>query len=146
MGDNDFPIKKADPVGYLQAYSSGLNRYQQEGPDIPTFGVQTDYAKQEGGPLVSQSFQIPVDIDDPSIDRLLEWKRQQPGYTPPQIPSGPELRERINNFRQRYSHLLSANQGPSSPVKYDENMGGFVPNQGAGRPANIRYKGFPAGA
>lgn len=37
--------------------------------------------------------------------------------------------------------VLAQNQGPSTPVKYDEGMGGFVPNQGAGRPANIRYKG-----
>ena len=38
---------------------------------------------------------------------------------------------------------LARNQGPSSPIKYDEGMGGYVPNPGAGRPANIRYKGFP---
>lgn len=45
-----------------------------------------------------------------------------------------------------YSDLLAINQGPSSPIKYDESMGGYVPNPGAGRPVNIRYKGFPGGA
>jgi len=43
------------------------------------------------------------------------------------------------------SPLQAANQGPSTPVKYDESMGGFVPNPGAGRPANVRYKGTTFG-
>jgi hypothetical protein len=38
---------------------------------------------------------------------------------------------------------LAKNQGPSSPIKYDEGMGGYVPNPGAGRPTNVRYKGLP---
>lgn len=38
---------------------------------------------------------------------------------------------------------IAGNQGPSSPIKYDENMKQYVPNPGAGRPANVRYKGFP---
>lgn len=42
--------------------------------------------------------------------------------------------------------LMAQNQGPSTPVKYDEGMGIFVPNWGAGRPANIRYKGTPPGS
>jgi len=41
--------------------------------------------------------------------------------------------------------LLIANQGPSTPVKYDEYMKTFVPNMGAGRPANIRLKNVPKG-
>lgn len=45
-----------------------------------------------------------------------------------------------------YNELLAINQGPSTPVKYDEQMKIFVPNPGAGRPVNIRYKGFPGGA
>jgi len=32
------------------------------------------------------------------------------------------------------------NAGPSTPVKYDSHMGQLVPNQGAGRPANVRLK------
>jgi len=41
--------------------------------------------------------------------------------------------------------LLIANQGPSTPVKYDEYMKTFVPNLGGGRPANIRLKNVPKG-
>lgn len=36
------------------------------------------------------------------------------------------------------------NQGPSSPVKYDEQMRQFVPNPGAGRLGDIRIKFPPA--
>jgi len=39
--------------------------------------------------------------------------------------------------------LLIANQGPSTPVKYDEHMKMLVPHMGAGRPANIRLKKPP---
>ena len=36
------------------------------------------------------------------------------------------------------------NQGPSSPVKYDEQMRQFVPNPGAGRLGDVRIKFPPA--
>ena len=35
---------------------------------------------------------------------------------------------------------LARNAGPSTPVKYDEFMRQFVPNQGAGRPGEVRLK------
>lgn len=43
----------------------------------------------------------------------------------------------------RGEDLIAQNQGPSTPVKYDENMNMFVPNQGGGRPTNIRLKNPP---
>lgn len=137
------------PTGYLQEEKEGSRTFAQSGTDVPNFQVGQAYEQQEGGPIFEQmfaggpSFDMAPDIDDPIIDRWLEQERSKPGYVPPKIPTGPELKRRIDNFRQRYGHLLVQNQGPSSPVKYDEGMGGFVPNQGAGRPANIRYKGFP---
>lgn len=39
--------------------------------------------------------------------------------------------------------VVAANQGPSTPVKYDEQMRQFVPNPGAGRPGNVRLKNPP---
>lgn len=59
--DNNYPVKKAEPVGFLQQYLEGMNQYQQTGPSIPSFGLRTDYAQQAGGPLVaeSKSFEIP---------------------------------------------------------------------------------------
>jgi len=47
----------------------------------------------------------------------------------------------LNSLLQQNSFELSqVNQGPSTPVKYDEQMKTFVPNLGAGRPTNIRLK------
>jgi hypothetical protein len=39
---------------------------------------------------------------------------------------------------------LVMNQGPSTPVRYDEGMGVLAPYMGAGRPANVRFKGAGA--
>jgi hypothetical protein len=38
---------------------------------------------------------------------------------------------------------IAQNQGPSTPVKYDEQMRQFVPNPGAGRPGEVRLKNPP---
>ena len=37
--------------------------------------------------------------------------------------------------------MVAANQGPSTPVKYDSDMKQLVPNPGGGRPGKIRLKG-----
>lgn len=170
MGDNDFPAIMGDPTnikeflnqylptvpktqkpeGYFREELSGTKSYSQSGTDIPSFKIGQSYQQGEGGPVMdsmvagSPSFNVIPDIDDPIVDKWIQQEKQKPGYVQPQIPSGQDLQRRLNNFRQRYSHLFAANQGPSTPVKYDESMGGIVPNQGAGRPVNIRYKGFPA--
>lgn len=57
-------------------------------------------------------------------------------------PRGEETFKQVGPRGEMFSDIAS-NQGPSSPVKYDENMKQYVPNPGAGRPTNIRYKGFP---
>ena len=49
------------------------------------------------------------------------------------------------NPSQTGNSLLIANQGPSTPVKYDEKMGVFAPNMGAGRPGQVRLKNPPKG-
>ena len=41
--------------------------------------------------------------------------------------------------------LPIANAGPSTPVKYDEDMKLFAPNQGVGRPGKTRLKKPPGG-
>ena len=50
----------------------------------------------------------------------------------------------IGNMAGLSDQLQARNQGPSTPVKYDDNMNMFVPNMGGGRPANIRPKGSAA--
>ena len=63
--DNDFPMRMAgnNLGGFLQQYSSGVNKYSQGGTNIPDFTTQSSYANEAGGPLIA-------------IDRA------SPGYTP----------------------------------------------------------------
>lgn len=65
--------------------------------------------------------------------------------------------QNINTFQNTFSNpFLAENQGPSTPVKYypdaNKGQGGYLPNRGAGYPANVRPKGqqflaqsFPGG-
>jgi hypothetical protein len=148
--------------GYLQQYVKGMQDYSQAGTDIPDFRVQDQYAQEQGGPLINEttvsktpSFETLPDIDSPVIDRDINQYRQQ--FGPSKLDMN-QLNQNIQRLRQiirgatkfdtpsNFNSLMAANQGPSTPVKYDESMGGYVPNQGATRPANIRYKGFPGGA
>lgn len=148
MTDGDFP--KA--LGFLQSYRSGMTDYSQSGDVIPDLRLQNKYAQEAGGPLVEQdlisgtpSFEIERPGYGPAIPQGMfrsEMERLYPGYNERRQNAVPNLLKRFGLA----SDLQAANQGPSTPVKYDEGMGGFVPNQGAGRPANIRYKGNVFGA
>jgi hypothetical protein len=57
------------------------------------------------------------------------------------IPGLPQ----VNAPAKGRDNLLIANEGPSTPVKYDEDMKTFVPNRGATRATNIRLKNPPKG-
>jgi hypothetical protein len=156
MGDNDFPTVMGNQgMGFLQSYLRGRQNYSQIGTDIPGRQYETEYAQEQGGPLVSEQVisSLPPAMTQDEF-RQEVWNRQD--RKRPEVPTSPLLKDMIKNFWGRYGYmkaaegddfnLMSANQGPSSPVKYDESMGGFVPNPGAGRPTNIRYKGAPLGA
>jgi len=120
---------------------------------IPRASESSDFLRQyvAGSP----SFNMDPDIDSPTIDRDIKQYRER--YGPSKIDME-QLDQNIQRLRnmirgatrfdapQNSGSTLAANQGPSTPVKYDESIGGYVPNQGATRPANIRYKGFPGGA
>ena len=100
------------PQGYFREELEGERSYSQAGTDILDFGIQQAYAQKEGGPVLEQtiagspSFEMAPDIDSPEVDRWLEQERRKPGYVPTKIPSGPELRRRIENFRKQYGHLF----------------------------------------
>ena len=49
------PVKNAAGLGYLQEYVAGMNRFQQQGTNVPYYGEQTDYAQERGGPLMGQT-------------------------------------------------------------------------------------------
>lgn len=156
MGDNDFPSMLGNQgIGFLQSYLRGRQDYSQMGTDIPSRKYETEYAQEQGGPLVGQQM-ISGSLFPMSQEEFREevWNRMD--RRKPEAPVPPILKDMIKNFWSKYgymrasnddnSDLIAANQGPSSPVKYDEDMKGFVPNLGAGRPANIRYKASPFGA
>lgn len=135
-------------IGYLQEYVDGMRRYEQSGTDIPDFKVRSDYAQEQGGPLVGRTIRYSPPnailktphIDSPYMEQLIE--RGFKPLTPPKPsgPRGPQLPNFVQE-RSKFAQMLAANQGPSTPIKYDESMGIFVPNLGAGRATNIRYKG-----
>ena len=56
--------------------------------------------------------------------------------------SGNKAKRRMG---EEFESVTEMNAGPSTPVKMDSHMGRLVPNQGAGRPANVRLKNTPMG-
>jgi len=54
----------SNPAGYLQEYVRGIKKYAQEGTGIPNFGVQQEYAQEQGGPLL-QNYEV---SGNPSFD------------------------------------------------------------------------------
>lgn len=90
------PVKKADGLGYLQEYVAGMNQYQQAGTDVPDFGVRSDYAQEQGGPLVSRTIRYSPPnaiikapaLDSPYMDQLID-RGFEP--LPAPRPRGPQL-------------------------------------------------------
>ena len=66
-----------------------------------------------------------------STNKPIEWKIED---------IGPENKVVKTTKSKGYKELGEANDGPSTPVKYDAEMKQIVPNQGAGRVKNVRLK------
>jgi hypothetical protein len=60
----------------------------------------------------------------------------------PTTPSTQSTPQQVSSTQMlsNKSTEIALNQGPSSPIKYDEGMNQYVPNPGAGRPGNVRLK------
>jgi len=104
MIDNDSP--KA--LGFLQSYTKGLSRYEQEGEDIPDYSVQNQYAQELGGPLVQQTVArgLPVG-EDPIFPMSQEefsdyvyGRLDQKKGVKPQLPE--EIKNRIRSARIKF--------------------------------------------
>jgi len=52
----------------------------------------------------------------------------------------PKPTTQVAHFEPEGEQIDELNAGPSTPVKYDSHMNQLVPNQGAGRPGNVRLK------
>jgi hypothetical protein len=92
-----------------------------------------------------------------------KWRANQWGYEPPSFITQPteesiqnleilqkqaekgdiDSKQFLDEYITKEDTLIARNQGPSTPVKYDEQMKQLVPNPGAGRPGEVRLKNPP---
>ena len=96
----DAPVKEAGTTGFLQQYVAGMNRYQQSGTDIPALNVQTDFARERGGPLLQQT----LISKNPSFDLL----PTEPDYTGPELPGAEEKMRQLFKtpaWQQRFKNV-----------------------------------------
>jgi hypothetical protein len=121
MGDNDFPTtlgflnqylpsvpSTKKPEGYFQQELEGFRDYSQEGTGIRDFKVGQSYKQREGGPVFSQTIEqadgssmFPMSQEE---FRQRVWDQQD--RHKPKVPTSPELKQMIKNFRSKYSHLF----------------------------------------
>ena len=99
-------------------------------PDDYAVAADTPYGGAPGRPLTPEE-----------IERLKGPKERTPpppGFREQYLPKDDNTSFLIDQF-------LAENQGPSTPVKYypdaNKGLGGYLPNRGAGYPANVRPKG-----
>lgn len=105
MGDNDFPTVMGNQgIGFLQSYLGGRQKYSQIGTDIPGRQYETEYAQEQGGPLVSEQMlsgsPFPMTQDE---FREEVWNRQD--RKRPEVPTSPLLKDMIKNFWNKYSYM-----------------------------------------
>lgn len=124
MGDTDFPARvflsgylpkvpdTQKPTGYLQEYQAGEKTYAQAGAGIPSFQLGQTYGQQEGGPVYSSltAQGIPVGQDPifpMSQEEFKDLMYRKSDQSKPVTPLSPELKQMIQNFQSRYSHLFT---------------------------------------
>lgn len=73
----------------------------------------------------------------PETEKNLEIVREQAAT------GNVDSKQFLDSYVAGSESTIAQNQGPSTPVKYDEHMRLFVPNPGAGRPGDVRLKNPP---
>lgn len=107
-----------------------------EDVEVQKYGIynvgRSDYRQTRRNQALQESIESLKQAGDPSQEFLADYITQEEQPTESRYgPRGEVLGE------------IAQNQGPSTPVKYDEQMRQFVPNPGAGRPTNVRLKNPP---
>lgn len=86
--------------------------------------------------LAAKEWKLKQALEDKERQLKKNFVESTPTPTPTPTPN-------IKDFET----LLAQNQGPSSPIKYYEDLnkgkGGYAPDPGAGRPGNVRLKNPP---
>lgn len=133
------------PGGYF------LRAATPEDYEVQTYGVENvgrkDYRQQRANAAIAKNFEILEQqaasgnqASQAFLDRYTSQSEEQ--ESPEAGPRGEEVTP-ARGPRGEDMGEIARNQGPSTPVKYDEDMKMFVPNQGGGRPTNIRLKNPP---
>jgi hypothetical protein len=93
-----------DGIGFLQSYLRGRQNYSQIGTDIPGRQYETEYAQEQGGPLVSEQVisSLPPAMTQDEF-RQEVWNRQD--RKRPEVPTSPRLKDMIKNFWDRYGYM-----------------------------------------
>lgn len=104
-----------------------------------------DYRQQRANEAISKNFEILEQQAATGNQASQAFLNKYTSSEPEPIRGGPRGEETTPARGPRGEEMgeIARNQGPSTPVKYDEDMKMFVPNQGGGRPANIRLKNTP---
>jgi hypothetical protein len=99
------------PAGYIREELEGKRSFAQSGTDIPDFQVGQTYEQREGGPVseqvVARGIPVGMDPDLPMSQdqfRDLIYRNLNQGNPTPPLP--PEIKQRMQDFRNRYSHLF----------------------------------------
>lgn len=105
MGDNDFPTVMGNQgIGFLQSYLRGRQNYSQIGTDIPGRQYETEYAQEQGGPLVSEQM-ISGSLFPMTQDEFRQevWNKQD--RKKPEVPLSPIIKDKIKDFWTRHGYM-----------------------------------------
>jgi hypothetical protein len=153
---------------YTLSFDQALNKFPGLEYDAQFNALKNSTQSQETAPTAPASY-IDIKVADPATsepqsienftNKLLDQAKGE-AVTWPSI--SPEIEENLEIVREQAATdnvdskqfldsyvagsepAVAQNQGPSTPVKYDEGMKQYVPNPGAGRPGEVRLKNPPA--
>lgn len=105
--------------------------------DIKVVGPE-DSAPIEKEPLTDlETTESEATTVSPETEKNLEIVREQAAT------GNVDSKQFLDSYVAGSDSVVAQNQGPSTPVKYDEGMKQYVPNPGAGRPGQVRLKNPP---
>jgi hypothetical protein len=137
------PIKTLPEYTYFERYATPED-YEPQYYGLENVG-RSDYRQQRANEAISKNFEILEQQAATGNQASQAFLNKYTSSEPEPTRGGPRGEEATPARGPRGEEMgeIARNQGPSTPVKYDEDMKMFVPNQGGGRPANIRLKNTP---
>lgn len=106
--------------------------------DIKVVGPETPAPIEEEPSTDIETTEPEATTVSPETEKNLEIVREQAAT------GNVDSKQFLDSYVADSESVVAQNQGPSTPVKYDEGMKQYVPNPGAGRPGEVRLKNPPA--